>query len=310
MTPRRLAPLLLAVALAPAPAAAQPSKDKPTVLKVRIYNSLLPGYSRGDAKAFTEPMIALIGKNLGVPAELDVEEGTTPDDLYAFGKKLQNGDYHLGAVWGTEYGWLREKYPNLKASVFVSPNGHDDMPNRTLILVAKNSRFKTLADLKGKRLAVFKDMPFMDRVSLRAMLQDAKLEPKNFFVKGDPLGTVLLAAAAVKNGKADCVAMAVSIYFRLKELHPGLAEHLIELKAGEIYPDPVIIGSPEVVNRLRKKLWDDLQAQFLEMHTSPEGKDCVNFWRIQGFLTPDAAYERKVDTTARKFPKEMLLNLD
>jgi ABC-type phosphate/phosphonate transport system substrate-binding protein len=311
MTPRRLAPWCLAAACLLAallPASAQ-EKDEPAILKVRLYGSILPGYSRSDAKAFSEPMLKLIGRNLGIAPELEIADGTTPDDLFAFGKKLDSGEYHLGAVWGIEYAWLREKYPNLKAnSIFVS--GSKENVTRTLVLVNKDSRFKTVADLKGKRLAVSKDMPLMDRVSLQAIIRDAKLDPKGFFVRDKPLGNVRLAAAAVRNGKADCVAMTSSTYFRLKELQPGLAGDLIELKAGPAFPAIAIVGSPEVFQRARKNLWADLQTQFLTVHNTPEGKDCLSFWRFQGFASPDSDYQREVGEAGRRFPVKVLLNLD
>jgi ABC-type phosphate/phosphonate transport system substrate-binding protein len=312
MTPRRLATWCLAAACllaARLPAPAQTKSAALPVVKVRIYGSILPGYSRSDAKAFSEPMMKLIGRNLGLAPELEIADGTTPDDLFAFGKKLQDGEYHLGAIWGAEYGWLREKYPGLKPNS-VATVSSSDLPDHTLLMVHKNSRCKTVADLKGKRLAVSKDMPLMDRVSLQAIIRDAKLEPKGFFVRGESLGNVRLAAAAVRNGKADCVAMATSIYFRLKELQPTLASDLIELKSGPVYPAVALVGSPEVLERIRKKLWDDLQGQFLTIQNSPEGKDCINYWRLQTFVAPDQAYKDKVDATSRRFPVEVLLNLD
>ncbi|HEX5273113.1 MAG TPA: PhnD/SsuA/transferrin family substrate-binding protein [Gemmataceae bacterium] len=311
MTPRRLAVWCLSPALllvVPGPAPAQTKTDRP-VLKVRIYNSIMQGFNKSDARASTQPMASLIGRNVGVKVDLDIADGTTADDLFAFGKKVQDGEYHLGAVWGAEYGWFREKYPALAPLVVVTAS-NTDIPNRTMVLVHKDSKFKALADLKGKRLAVSKDMPFMDRLSLPVMLRQAKLDPKDFFVRREPYGTVRLAAAAVKNGNAECVVMATSIYFRLRELQPGLARELVELKAGDDYPNVVLVGSPALVERLRKDLWRDLRTQFLEMHNTAEGKECLNFWRVGGFTAPDAAFDRGVEATVKRLPISVLLNPD
>lgn len=314
MTARRLAPWCLApvcllAALLPAPAQEKAGDAAP--LKFRIYGSLLPGYKKSDANGFTQPMFDFLSRKVGHRIESDVYEGTTRDDLFEFGKKLNKGEYHLAAVWGVEYGWLRAEYPNLKVLTVVS-TGDKDSLTQTLVLVRKDSGATKLTDLKGKRLAVYKDTPLMDRAYLQKMLSDEQLAPKGFFQKTEPLATVKSAVFAVKSGKADCVVLNSMTFTRLKRV-TGLGDALVELKVGEAYPLPVLIGSPDLVNGLRKKkgkLWDDLREQCLDVHNSPEGKECINFWRFQSFVSPDADYQRKVDAATRKLPVEVLLNLE
>ncbi len=301
----------LLVAATPAPAPAQ-KKDGPA-LEVRVYSSLLPSVNKSDARAFSRPLGEFVGRRIDVPINVDVHEGTSPKDLFEFGRKLNDGEYHVGAVWGVEYGWLREKYPKLRALVVVS-YGDKEMPNHTQIFVRKESAPSKLrlSDLKGRRLAVCKDTPLMDRLFVREMFREEKLSEKDFFAPSEPFANAKLAAAAVKNGKADCVIMNSQTYVRLRSVHPGLAESLESLKTGPVYPESVLVGSPEAMERLRRKkgLWADLRQEFLDAYTSPEGKECINFWRFQSFVAPDDKYERQVDKAVRTLPVKELLTLE
>jgi ABC-type phosphate/phosphonate transport system substrate-binding protein len=307
MTPRRLAAwCAVLAALSAAPAHAQKAGDA-GALKLRIYGSLLPGVSKADAKGFTQPLCDLLGRQLDLRLDCDIHEGSTVDDLFEFGKKLNAGEYQLGAVWGLEYGWLREKYPKLKVLVLVS-NGEKDPPNSTQLWVRKDGPFKKLADLQGKKLAVYKGTPLMDRLFLRRMIEDEKLSPKGFLAESDPYGSVKSAVAAVRDGTADCVLINQTTFGRLRDLQPGLIGALVELKRGPNFPLAVIIGSPDVVDSMRKRkgLWADLRDHFLDVHNFPEGKECINFWRFQSFVAADDDLFRKIDDLARKVPVSAL----
>src|SRR5690242_2070844 len=88
--------------------------DEP--IQVRLYGSVTTGVSNKRARVATRPMIDLILERAGYKgkANLDVEKADNPGDLMAFGKRLDEGQMHLGVVWGIEYGWLRQSFPELK----------------------------------------------------------------------------------------------------------------------------------------------------------------------------------------------------
>jgi ABC-type phosphate/phosphonate transport system substrate-binding protein len=308
MTPRRLAALCpaiacLVVAVSAAPSPAQRGGDT-TQVKLRIYNSLLPGLSKADARACSQPVCDLVGRQVGgLEVECDIHEGTTTDDLLEFGKKLNAGAYHIGVVWGLEYGWLHEKYPKLKILGVVSDGARDTNASARL-WVRKGSPFNKLADLKDKRLAVHKETPLMDQLCLRAAIRKEKFDPKGFLDELEPFSTVRSAVVAVRGGKADCVLMNTQTQVRLRRLQEALADSLVSVWEGPVYPMPVLIGSPEVVDALRKRkgLWADIQKQFFDMHKFPEGKECINFWRFQAFVPVDDAFQREVQDMARRLP--------
>jgi ABC-type phosphate/phosphonate transport system substrate-binding protein len=311
LVPWCLAPLCL-LALLPASALSQ-GKSTSSALKIRIYSSLLPGLSQSEAIGSTKPMCDIIGRKVGEQFECAIEGGTTAADLFTLGKKLKADEYQLAAVWGLEYGWLRELHPQLKVLAVVSlGDGHE--ANRTKLFVRKGSPFKKLADLKGKRLAVYKDTPFMDRFFLNELVRAEKLEPAKFFEKTAPFASVRQAAAAVKNAEnpeADCVVISNTTFARLQDCQPGVANGLVELASSEVYPAPVVVGFPDVLEKgKRKGLWTDLRDQFLNVHNSSEGKECINFWRFEFFVKPEDDFQKRVDEMARKYPVKVLLNLE
>jgi ABC-type phosphate/phosphonate transport system substrate-binding protein len=298
---------LLAVAL---PAAAQKKGDSGAI-QFRIYGSVLAGISKSDALGSTKPMLDLIGRQVGERFDCAIEDGTTSDDLFRLGKKLQGGEVHLAALWGIEYGWLREKHPQLKVLGVVSL-GDEKPVHRAKIYVSKTSQFKKLADLKGKCQAVYKDATLMDRFSLQEMIRAEKHEPAGFFEKTAPYASVRQAVAAVKDGTADFVVINIYTYLRLQDFQPGLANSLAEMTSGDVFPTAVVVGFPALVDKFkqRKGLWGDLQDQFLNVHRSTEGKECINFWRFQFFVKPNDDFQKQVDEAARKYPEKRLLTLE
>ncbi len=310
---RAAGPLAAALALAVlAPAAcAQKKADRP-VFKFRIYWSLTAGLSESNVRGVSQPMLDLIDRRVGQPFECDVCKGSTPEDLFAFGKKLNDGEYHIAAVMGIEYGWLAQKYPNLKPLAVIFA-GDRTATARTQLYVKRGREAQGLAALKGGKLATYKGMPFMDELFLREMLVEEKQEPKGFFLREKvPHETVREAVTAVIEGQSDCVVLNDTTYYRLQAARPGMAKALRALKHGDPYPMPVLVGSPAVVDRLRREpgLWRDIRQELLTIHTTPEGEECVRFWRFTSFVAPDEAYEKHVKATAEKFPVKALLTLE
>lgn len=313
MNTSRLTTQLLGAAAALAAILTAPAAAQNKSLQVRIYSSLTPGINEPEARAVTRPVLNHVGKRVRVPFEHDIYKGTTSEDLFEFGKKLEDGTYHFGVVWGLEYGWLAERYKKLKINC-VAHAAELEYPARTLLLVRRGMENSSLADLKGKRLAIYKTTPLMERVFLRKMLEDAGLRPQGYFQETENYEILRDAVAAVRQKQADCVILNATTYNRLQTAYPGLAAALAPLKVkSEVYPMPVVIGSPEVVNGLRQEsrsLWLHIQKELVDMHTTPEGEDCVRFWRFQHFSVPDATYQQQVDRLVEKVPVRRLLSVE
>jgi ABC-type phosphate/phosphonate transport system substrate-binding protein len=303
-SPWRVLAAALLVALLPGPAPAQN-------LQMRLYSSLLPGLSESVARGGTRPAIDYLGERVNWKIEHDIQSGRTFKDLLDFGAKLNDPkrDCHIGAMWGIEYGWLAQQYPKLKV-LAVAAQGDNIVQSRTQVLVRKGSGVKKLADLKGKKLALYARVPLMDRLSVQEMLKEEKQEPKGFFKTGEPYATMGEAVDAVRDGVEDCVFVNSSTYGRLLAVQPGLEQLFTVLKSGDAYPDAVLVGNPDKINKVRKDLWRTLEAELLEIHKSPYGKECLEQWRFPYFVKVDPKYYERVDKAVRRFPSERLSTLE
>jgi ABC-type phosphate/phosphonate transport system substrate-binding protein len=231
--------------------------------------------------------------------DLEVEKGTTAKDLLAFGKKVNEGTYHFGVLWGVEYGWLKTKYPNLEVLAAITPS-KIEVKVRSLLLVRKQKAAADFKKLKGLRLARYKGAPLMEQAGLEQMLRGQKPNPKGFFRELDkPFATIKDAIQAVREGKADCVIVNVTVYNRLKNDLKNLDEDLVIVKKSEPFPLAVVIGSRRT---MKKRLWTKIQGELLAAHNKEEGRVALSFWRVRYFAKPEQSFLNEIDKAARDFP--------
>jgi ABC-type phosphate/phosphonate transport system substrate-binding protein len=202
-------------------------------------------------------------------------------------------------MWGIEYGWLKKKHPELKLEALVSVYVGKAEYN-VVLLVSQAANYKQLADLGKKRLARYNRQPPMVEYSLENMLRENNLKREGFFQEvGTRYPTPQDAVWSIRRDKADCVLMDEATWGHLKESHPGIDKQVVVLRRGPPLPPGVLIGRRENLEKLRHGLWENLQAQFDTIHGTAEGKQCVNFWLIQGFKPVDKNFEDLVKSTGR-----------
>jgi hypothetical protein len=63
------------------------------------------------------------------------------------------------------------------------------------------------------------------------------------------------------------------------------------------------VGRPENLQKLRLGLWQEMGTLLETAHETAEGKQCMRFWRIQGFVRPDKEFEELVDCTSQQFDR-------
>jgi ABC-type phosphate/phosphonate transport system substrate-binding protein len=276
------------------------AKEIPAI-KVRIYSSVLAGYDENEAKAGTEPMLKILARQIDFPMELDIDKGTTREDFLAFGRNIADGVYHLGVVWGIEYGWLVQEHPELRVLAVCAPKKVANFL-RYEVLVRRSDRFADLKNLKGKKLARYNGEGLLSKLILNDTLKKNNLDPKDFFLMNKPVRTARSAIDSVLDGDADCVFVEGSHYWKLKELRPTLSEDLAVLCESEDCPVSAVIGSPDTFKKLRPGLWDQFQDALLAIHKTPEGEETIKYWRIEAFTKPDDAFHDGIKKWVRRIP--------
>jgi hypothetical protein len=287
-----LLPFLALLFLAPfATLAAEP-------LKLAMSSSTLAGISDKAAEAHIKPMLDVLARQTSIPIELSIHDCSTPASLMALGKDLNAGELHLGVMWGLEYGWLRDRHPDLAPLVVCGvPNDKDGMPIQ--LFVRKGFTGK-LADLKGKRLATYPRMPLMYQAWLASLTREQGAAPDKFFGEAKEFPTPKEAIIAVYKEEFDCVVIGASLYRRYLANTPKL--ELAPLLSSAAFPEVALVGKTAAVDKLRAGLWSDLQTGFLEIHKAEEGRQVLGYFRVETFAKPDDPFRDLVRLRVREFP--------
>lgn len=257
---------------------------------------------------FTEPMAKLLSDKplLDYPIEFDLHHGSTPEDLFEFGESLSKGTHHIGIVWGLEYGWLREKYPDLVPIVVCLVS--KDLFNRSQLMVRKQPNRARLQNIRGGTLGRFERTTLMDELFLHEVLTRNHEDPKNFF-QTRILPTAKDAVFELHDGGVDCMVITIDT---LKRLEPDCGEvigNLAMVEQSGPFPNAMLIGRPEHLNRLRPGLWTDLQEALIRIHKKSVGRRCVKFWGLERFVRPDAETEELIKEAVKMYPVEVLSKL-
>jgi len=249
-------------------------------------------------------MLDLLEEQLDLKINFDLVEGTTAEDLYDFGEKIHNGSVHLGVIWGLEYGWLRKKYGQLEPFVVCAQHG---APYRSQFMVRVESEARNLADLRGKRLAMYPDLSLVDRVYVHELLRQKEHTPDSYFhvLRCESSRQAIFA---VNKGRADCVLVNVVSFARYGANRPGIK--LRDVEASSEFPEVVLVGSRDAMKKLRVGLWEDLRDALRVIHETAEGEQCVDFWRTERFELSGDRFERLVRERLRDYPIRVLHQLD
>jgi ABC-type phosphate/phosphonate transport system substrate-binding protein len=267
-------------------------------MQVRIYASLMAGISDHHARAFTQPVIDLVSRELRYPLHFDIADGETAEDLWKFGQQIEEGEIHVGIIWGVEYGWLRRRFPRIKPMVVTR---HSATHLKSQLMVHPNSKATKLAEVKGQRLATYRRMPLMDELFLSKAVEDLQNPLRAFFPAIVEHQTAIDAIRAVHTSKADCVMVNTTLYQRHIANRPKLDMKVVAISAP--FPQAVLVGRPDRVNALRPGLWLQTRDCLQEVEDTPEGRQGLDFWRQERFILPEEDdFEQLVRARIAQYP--------
>jgi ABC-type phosphate/phosphonate transport system substrate-binding protein len=188
--------------------------------------------------------------------EVDVET-LTLDGLI---EGLDRGDYDLGLVAGVDYATLAAPYPNLQPLVFGNLGRRVDPGVTSHVIVRAADRVGSLADLKGKALALSRFTRYPDLSFLRSAVAASGQEWIGYFTP--PKQTEKDTASAIDDvvsGDADLAVVSGDDLASYRLRHPGKARRLAVLADSDQAPAPVILYNqkatlPLSVDDLRRSL--------------------------------------------------------
>jgi ABC-type phosphate/phosphonate transport system substrate-binding protein len=248
----------------------------------------------------------LISRRINYRIDFAVEEGTSPEDLLEFGRKLNDGTLHLGVVWGLEFGWLRKRFPDLEPFVVVDQG--ERFTYQSQLLVPRQDPLPGLSDLQGRTLVRSKRAPLVDKIFLHARLAKDRYDTEGFFDLKE-CGSSRAAIQLLKRGDAQCMTIDRVTFLNLKAVQPAFVEGLTLIEHSDDFPMPVIIGRRTRVDALAQDLWAKAQRESLAVHTTTEGEQFVLFWHMRKFVKPTPSYLDSVNLAAIKYDIEILTSV-
>lgn len=270
--------LSLALGLSAVPVAAQ-------VLRFGSYASERPSEELRKLEPFKQYLETSL-KQQGLPVHVEVSIFPTYDEGI---DALANGDVDFSRVGPVAYVLAKRKNPALTLLVGEAHEGDKQFP--AVMVVAKDSPIRSVADLRGKRFAFGDASSTSGRYLPQAELAKAGITAKDL-ASYEYLGRHDKVVFAVASGRFDAGATNINTFMKYAE-----AKHLRELAR---YPSPTHAWAAH--NKLEPTLVKALRKALLEM-TDPRLRELID---RNGFLpATDADYDelRRVMNFAREFSR-------
>lgn len=254
---------------------------------VGMFATLFDQTDEKTVLAQMQPFADVVSKRTGIQGRFvlvaDVEQAA---------KGLESGDLQLVVLHGPEYGWLKPLCRDLRPLLIAAAS----TPKlQAIFLVPQASSAKSPDDLHGKTLALASKLP----QHVRLYLDRRFAQPADKLFRIREVKTAEEAIEAVIEGKADLTLVSNVQMEVYRQQRPGRFKRLRELESSPEFPLPVVAYRP------RPELEEPVQEFRKALQTakdSPEGRQMLVLWRIEGFQEPPADYETQTARIAKLYP--------
>jgi ABC-type phosphate/phosphonate transport system substrate-binding protein len=260
-------------------------------VRIGLISSLFSDVPVATVMGMMQPLSALMEAQTGVSGEL-----VACGDVDNLGQQLLDDKVQLGVFHGIEFGWARQKNPELRALV-IAVNQQCTM--RAHLVVRADSKITGLADVQDKTLALPQQTREHCHLFLRRRCLEYKKEPATFFSKITKPGNVEDGLDDVVDGIVHaCVVdgMSLDCYKRRK---PGRFAKLKIALSSENFPAAVVVFRPGILdegtlNRFRDGL--------INANRTVVGRQLMTLWKLTGFEQVPQDYEQTLTEIVKAYP--------
>lgn len=210
--------------------------------------------------------------------------------------KLMRGEIDAGFVCSGPYVDGKSEFG---LELLAVPRAYGKTTYHAYIIVPKNSKAKSLDDLKGKSFAFTDPLSNTGRLVPEFMLKSKGNVPEKFFRKITYSGSHDKSISAVNQGLVDGASVDSLIWEYANRTKPELTAMTRIILKSEPYAIPPFVVRPKLDPVLKRKLADIL----LEAHNNPAGKALLDKMMIERFeQIDDSAYNsiREMKRLTRK----------
>jgi ABC-type phosphate/phosphonate transport system substrate-binding protein len=287
-----LAGAMMALGLAmTAPIAhAQPARTAP--IKIGLVRAFFNDLDEVTISIANEPFGILMKQATGLEGELFCK-----DQAADVARKLNDGELQVAVLHGHEFAWAQQKYPKL-TPLMIAVNKYCDV--KAYVIVAKNSKCATIADLRGKTL----DLPIQTKehchMFMQKNCQDNAGNWQTFFKSVSRSNSSIKAMDDICRGKCDAVIVdTIGLEFYKDIKGPFFEQHLRVLQQSDTFPSPVIVVKE---GTLDKATLEKFRAGLANAHNLGDAKDVLSMWQIKGFEAIPPNYGKLLADTLKAYP--------
>jgi phosphonate transport system substrate-binding protein len=275
--------MLLSILLLPFPPAAQADQKK-------LLIGLIPEMNIFKQKQRFKLLGDYLSKKTGIPVEFTI--------LSRYGNIIDSfaSEKMDGAFFGSFTGALAIQ--KLGVLPLARPVNLDNSSTyKGYLFVRKNSGIKTVADMKGKKMAFVEKATTAGYVFPLAWLKGNGITSLDgFFSEYYFTGSHDAAVYAVLNKQADIGAAKHSIYDRVRKEEPRVDRELVILAVSPEVPSNGLCVRKDLDATMKAKLKNAL----LHLHTDPEGKEVLHTFGALKFIETTAKDYQPVFDMANK----------
>jgi ABC-type phosphate/phosphonate transport system substrate-binding protein len=293
MTQRTLlrAGLALCILCQAIPIHAQETKS-PEPVRIGMVSSLFNDIPPALVEFAGGPFKALMKEFTGLSGQLKVG-----GDAYEVGKKLIDKQLDLAVFHGFEFGWARQKYPDLSA-LTIAVSKHRQV--YAYLVVRADSDAKTFSDLKGKDVGLPRKSKEHCRLFMeRGCADNGHCGAKVFFNQVIASPNADDALDDVLRGKLQGVVADSMSLEEYEQFKPGCFARLKVLKQSEPFPPAVIVYREGALDAETLKRFRD---GMISANLSPRGRDMMSIFKMTAFEPVPDDYNQQVAEIIRHYP--------
>jgi ABC-type phosphate/phosphonate transport system substrate-binding protein len=280
----------ITVTLAPGLSAEEPKAKRPTV-KIALVSSLFRDIPQALITASMGPFKILMEAQTGLRGDL-IQGG----DAIALGGQLKSDKVQLGVFQGFEFAWAQKKFPDLKP-LMIAVNQRSHL--YVYVVVSKNSTATSLADLKGKSLALPARTKGHCYLYMERTLKTPSQDFAKFFGAVTRPATTEEALDDVVDGVVEATVVdevGLECYARRK---PARAARLRNLEKSCVFPAAVVAYHAGSVDDATLKKF---QTGMQNANKSAFGRQLLTLWQITGFDNIPEDFQQNLLDIGRAYP--------
>jgi len=265
-----------------------------SILRFGLTSSVIEGdVNPDDAMAATKTWVSTIGKGTGLWNNSD---GRIYKDAASTLAAVNRGESDLTAMGTQEYLEVEDSLQAVPSLTYVQGG---QVETQYLLLVRNDSGIKTVADLRGKRIALPRSgRNTMAPLWLDVLLYENKLGKKeSFFKEVRQVQKPSQAILPVFFSQIDAGIAISSAYATAVELNPQIGQQIRMLSASPKLVMAVVCIRSTLPAGQRERF----VKEALKLHEKPAGLQTFNIFKIDRLVAWDSSYFSSVRDLMKKY---------